>query len=90
MSWPRVCRLFVSLMAFTMLLGATGLAGQRDPSQMSGLPLPDPALPDGTITVRVIRGQITNNVPDQLVELRQGDSVERREPTMRGGRPFSP
>ena len=76
MSWPRVCRLFVSLMAFTMLLGATGLAGQRDLSQMSGLPLPDPALPDGTITVRVIRGQITNNVPDQLVELRQGDSVE--------------
>ena len=76
MSWPRVSRLLVSLVAFTMLWGATDLAGQPDPRQMSGLPLPDPALPDGTITVRVIRGQITNNVPDQLVELRQGDSVE--------------
>ena len=76
MSGPRVSRLLVSLLAFAMLLGATDVAGQPDPWQMSGLPLPDPALPDGTVTVRVIRGQITNNVPDQLVELRQGDSVE--------------
>ena len=89
---PRVSRLLVSLMALTMLWGATGatdVAGQPDPRQMSGLPLPDPGLPDGTVTVRVIRGQIANNVPDQLVELRQGDSVERREPTVRGARPFS-
>jgi hypothetical protein len=76
MNWLRVSRLFVLLMAFTMLWGGTNLAGQPDPRQMSGLPLPDRTLPDGTITVRVIRGQITNNVPDQLVELRQGDSVQ--------------
>ena len=58
------------------LLCVVQLGAQPDPRQMSGLPLPDPALPDGTITVRVIRGQITNNVPGQAVELRQGDVVE--------------
>lgn len=51
-----------------------GLA-QPDPRQMSGLPLPDPQLPDGTITVRIIRGQLSNNVPNHPVELHQGDSV---------------
>ena len=76
MSWLRRFRLLVALIASTMLWGATELAGQPDPRQMSGLPLPDPGLPDGTITVRVIRGQITNNVPGQMVELHQGDSVE--------------
>jgi len=46
---------------------------QPDPRQMSGIPLPAPELPDGTITVRVVRGSITNNVPNHPVELRQGD-----------------
>ena len=76
MSRPGVSRLLLLLLACTMVWGATDAVGQPDPRQMSGLPLPDPGLPDGTITVRVIRGQITNNVPDQLVELRQGDAVE--------------
>ena len=75
MRTARVSRLVTALLA-CMTLWATDVAAQPDPRQMSGLPLPDPALPDGTITVRVIRGQLTNNVPDQLVELRQGDSVE--------------
>lgn len=42
---------------------------------MSGIPLPDPQLPAGTITVRVVRGQISNNVPDHPVELREGDAI---------------
>ena len=49
---------------------------QPDPRQMSGIPLPDPGLPAGTVSVRVIRGQMTNNVPDHEVELRVGESVE--------------
>lgn len=53
------------------------LAGvQPDPRQMSGIPLPDQALPDGTISVRVIRGSLSNNVLGHPVELRQGDVVE--------------
>ena len=54
---------------------ASSVAAQPDPSQMSGLPLPDGELPDGTISVRVIRGQLTNNVQDHPVDLHQGDIV---------------
>ena len=64
-------------LALLGLLAAAGGAGaQPDPSQMSGIPLPDAELNDGTVSVRVIRGQLSNNVPDQLVELRHGDIVE--------------
>lgn len=54
-----------------------GASGQPDPRQMSGIPLPDAELADGTVSVRVIRGQLSNNVPGQSVELRHGDVVER-------------
>ena len=57
---------------------ASSVAAQPDPSQMSGLPLPDGELPDGTISVRVIRGQLTNNVQDHPVDLHQGDIVTDR------------
>lgn len=50
-------------------------AAQPDPRRMSGIPLPDPQLPAGAITVRVVRGSLSNNVPDQPVELRDGDNV---------------
>ncbi len=50
-------------------------AAQPDPRRMSGIPLPDPLLPAGTITVRVVRGSLSNNVSDQPVELREGDNV---------------
>jgi hypothetical protein len=47
-----------------------GQGGQMpDPKQMSGIPLPVPDVPVGTVTVRVIRGQLTNPVSGQTVEL---------------------
>ena len=55
---------------------ALPVSAQPDPRQMSGIPLPDPGLPVGTVSVRVIRGQMTNNVPDQPVELRGGEAVD--------------
>lgn len=67
----------IGAVAAAMLFGLAGLAAaQPDPRQMSGIPLPDAGLADGTISVRVIRGQLTNNVPGHAVELRQGDIVE--------------
>lgn len=53
--------------------------GMPDPAQMSGIPLPAPELAPGTITVRVVRGALTNNVAGQQVELTIGAS--RREAT---------
>ena len=54
-------RLSLLLSTCIGLLCVAQLGAQPDPRQMSGLPLPDPALPDGTITVRVIRGQIATS-----------------------------
>ena len=70
-------RLGPALLITGMVLGSyNGATAQPDPRQMSGLPLPDAELSDGTISVRVIRGQLSNNVTDHAVELRQGDVVE--------------
>ena len=66
----------VALVLLAVLAVPPSLASaQPDPRQMSGIPLPDPQLPAGTITVRVVRGTLSNNVPDQTVELREGDNV---------------
>jgi hypothetical protein len=49
--------------------------GMPDAKQMSGLPLPVADLPTGTVTVRVVRGTMTNLIPNQEVELSGGPSV---------------
>jgi hypothetical protein len=41
-----------------------------DPSQMAGRPLPAPELPAGTVTVRVVRERMGNNVPNHPVTLK--------------------
>lgn len=40
-----------------------------DPSQMSGIPRPDPQVPSATVTVRLIRGELSNRITDAAVEL---------------------
>ena len=71
------CKRRVSaILACGMMFVAVEASAQLDVQQMSGLPLPDLSLPDGTITVRVVRGQVSNNVSNQVVELRQGSSVK--------------
>lgn len=47
-----------------------GMAGgMPDPRQMSGISRPQPGDPAGQLTVRVVRGQMSNNVPDHPVHL---------------------
>jgi len=40
-----------------------------DPKQMAGIPRPVTDLPDASISVRLIRGQLSNNIAGHLVEL---------------------
>jgi hypothetical protein len=40
-----------------------------DPKQMAGIPRPVTDLPDGSISVRLIRGQLSNNITSHVVEL---------------------
>jgi hypothetical protein len=79
MSRRGIVRVFAATaIAFTLAWPAysQGTAGapMPDPRQMSGVPLPSSELPAGTLTVRVIRGSLSNLVVDQQVEL-QGDST---------------
>lgn len=76
-------------LALLLLVLPAGAGAQPDPRQMSGIPLPDAELNDGTVSVRVIRGQLSNNVPDQVVELRSGDIVERATTDAEGRATFA-
>ena len=58
------------LVAIAASAGAQQAGPQMpDPRQMSGVPLPTGDLPVGTITVRVIRGSLSNPLPGQRVEI---------------------
>jgi hypothetical protein len=46
-----------------------------DPKQMAGIPRPVNDLPDGTVSVRLIRGQLSNNITNFPVELHVGTQV---------------
>ena len=58
---------FVSFASFVPFVSFA--AAQPDPRQMSGIPLQVPDLPAGTITVRVLRGTLTNPVSGVSVQL---------------------
>ena len=46
-----------------------------DPKQMAGIPRPVTDLPNGTVSVRLIRGQLSNNITNFPVELHVGSQV---------------
>jgi hypothetical protein len=46
-----------------------------DPKQMAGIPRPVTDLPSGTVSVRLIRGQLSNNITNFPVELHVGSEV---------------
>ncbi len=62
------------------VLGATDARAQGsfampDMKQMSGIPRPVTDLPDRAISVRVIRGDLSNNITNQPVQLRVGSKT---------------
>lgn len=77
MDMARILRRFglraaVALVTAAIALGISSLsvrAQMPDPREMSGIPRPVTDLPNGSVAVRVIRGQLTNNIANQPVEL---------------------
>ena len=63
--------------------------GMPDARQMSGVPLPVPDLATGTVTVRVVRGTMTNIIPNQDVELTGGPSVMKAKTSDAGRAEFT-
>jgi hypothetical protein len=48
--------------------GMGGMSGMPDAKAMSGIPRPDPGLPAGAVSVRLVRGQLSNLVVGHPVE----------------------
>jgi hypothetical protein len=65
----------VAAVGLSLALGGVAAAqvAMPDARQMSGVPLPATELPDGTVTVRVVRERMGNNVPNQDVGLSTPD-----------------
>ena len=61
--------LIVGLAALPAFAQVPPGAQMPDPRQMSGVPLPTSEIPAGTVTVRVVRGSLTNIVTSHPVEL---------------------
>lgn len=57
-----------------------------NPAQMSGIPRPDPAVPAGTITVRLIRGELANRVTNHEVLLVDPSGKSQKQKTNDEGR----
>lgn len=77
---------WAALAAAVWWLSATPavLAQMPDLGQMSGTPLPAEDLPTGTVSVRLVRGDLSNNVVGHPVELH--GAVNLRVPTDENGR----
>jgi hypothetical protein len=80
-------RALVALLALSVLGGTAGAQPMMvDPSRMSGIPRPDPQVPPGTITVRLIRGELANRMLGVEVELADADGNTQRQKTDENGR----
>ena len=58
-----------------MLIAQQGGFAMPDPKQMSGIPRPVDDLPNGAISVRLIRGSLSNNLTGHPVDLHVGPKV---------------
>ncbi len=81
------------ILGVLVVVAALGVLGTRasaqfqmpDPKEMSGIPRPVGDLPNATVSVRLIRGQLSNNITGFPVELHVGSDV-RTVKTDDGGR----
>ena len=64
-------------------------AQMPDPKQMSGLPLPVPDLAVGTVTARVFRGQLSNPIEGQSVEVTGAGSAKTSKTDASGRATFT-
>jgi hypothetical protein len=75
-------------MVFLLLFSSVAVAQpmMMDPSKMSGISRPDPQVPAGTITVRLIRGQLSNRMTGVDVALVGADGKNYKQKTDDQGR----
>ena len=80
----------VALAVFgAVALGGLAHAQMPDVRQMSGIPMPSGDVPAGTIIVRVIKGDLSNNIRNQSVELHVAGRVLTAQTDETGRATFS-
>ena len=79
------------VIAIALLIASTAFAQVEmpDPSAIAGTPLPAPELANGTITVRVVKERMGNNVADQDVTLMIGPAKRTLKTDAQGRAQFS-
>jgi hypothetical protein len=80
--------LFVCVLGVLGVLGGSALRAQMDFKQASGIPRPVDDLPAGTISIRVIRGDLSNPIVNHPVELRVGDDARTQNTDAEGRAEF--
>jgi hypothetical protein len=75
----------VLLLCAALISVPRSVSAQMDPRAVAGIPLPVADVAVGTVVVRVIKGSLANNIPDQPVEL-LGAGAPRTVKTDAGGR----
>ena len=77
--WPKTFSRLIGACALWLLALRLAMAqpAMPDPSQMSGIPRPDPNVASGTVTVRLIRGELQNRIVDATVELFEQDKSDK-------------
>jgi hypothetical protein len=68
-TWVRCLAVAIGLSPLALSLVQVHAQDMPDPSLIHGRAIPAPELPAGTVTVRVVREAIGNNVPGQRVRL---------------------
>jgi hypothetical protein len=81
--------LFVICYLLFLASGASAQVEMPDPSAIAGTPLPAPELPTGTVTVRVVKERMGNNVADQDVTLTIGGAKRTLKTDAQGRAQFS-
>jgi len=70
-----LCSFLGVLCAAPLVRAQPGGFAMQDPKQMSGIPRPVDDLPNGAISVRLIRGSLSNNLTGHPVDLHVGPKV---------------
>ena len=70
-----VRQVFLTLLCSVIVVPGFAQIQMPDPKEMSGLPLPSGELDLGTISVRLIRGQLSNNLVGHSVQLLKGNET---------------
>src|SRR5688572_5254109 len=78
-----------SLLIVLAVSGANGQVNMPDPSAIAGQPLPAPELPNATVSVRVVRERMGNNVAGQEVTLSVGEKPRTAKTDEQGRAQFT-